>query len=61
MHRPMRRNHTDPFNTAILHLGIWVHSLCDCFGDDRTLVLLQNINLGLNISNEGINFSALYI
>lgn len=58
MHRPMCRNHTDPFNTAILHLCIRVQALGDRFGDDRPLVLLQNINLCLDICNECIDFGA---
>ena len=46
---PVYRHITDPLNPAVLHLRIWVQSLCDGFGDDRPFVLFQCVDLGLNI------------
>ena len=56
MYNPICRNPTDPLNSAILHLRIWVQPLGDRFGNDGAFVLLQSVNLGLDVGDKGIDF-----
>ena len=51
----------NPLNPAVLHLRIRVQSLCDGFGDDRPLVLLQRVDLGLDIGDQRINLGTFSI
>ena len=55
MNRPMCRNSANPLNPAVLRLRSRVQPLGDCFGDDRPLVLLQRVNLGLDIGGQRID------
>ena len=45
----------NPLNPAILHLGIGIQPFGDGFSDDRSLMLLQRVNLGSNISGQCVN------
>ena len=61
MNRPMCRNSANPLNSAVLRLRSRVQPLCDGFGDDRPLVLLQCVDLGLYIGGQRINFGTFSI
>ena len=58
MNRPMSRNHPNPRDPAILHLHIRLKPFGHSLGDDGALVLLQRVDLGLDVSGEGINLGA---
>ncbi len=57
----MYRNCTDPLNSTVLHIYIGIQPLGDGFSDDRSLVLLQRVDLGLDVGSQCIDFSALGI
>lgn len=61
MNRPMCRNSANPLNSAVLRLRSRVQPLGDGFSDDRSLVLLQRVDLGLDVGSQCIDFSALGI
>ena len=52
---PVSWHIANPLNPAILHLGIGIQPFGDGFSDDRSLMLLQRVNLGSNISGQCVN------
>ena len=61
MNRPMHWYFANPLNPTVLHLHVWVQSLGDGFGDDRSFVMLQYVNLAINIVGQLINFGTFSI